>query len=152
MKELTGSLSPYMPCHVNYDENHCCGIFNVLEEGMIICNECGMTITKLIDNLDKKYKDFIPTAENINNLPEKIRGYIKELGTTCDPAGVIQDNACLLENIKALTRKCKILKMQIDLMSFFVPTDKMNKIEEDAEISLYNDKYERPTNRGGSLQ
>ena len=83
--------------------------------------------------IEVKLYNWKPTAENINNLPEKIRDYIKELETVCDPAGIIQDNACLLENVKALTRKCKILKLRIDLMSFFVPADKMEKIEKDAE-------------------
>uniref|UniRef100_A0A6H2A5S0 Uncharacterized protein n=1 Tax=viral metagenome TaxID=1070528 RepID=A0A6H2A5S0_9ZZZZ len=105
------------------------------EETGTCCITTVERITGEVFELLPQHENWKPTAENINNLPEKIRDYIAELETTCDPAGVIQDNACLLENVKGLTRKCKILKMQIDLMSFFVPTDKMDKIEEDAEIS-----------------
>ena len=106
-----------------------------------------MTLPEALKTDHGVYVDYIKRhlsikdGEHLNDLintlkekePENIRDYIKELGTTSDPARIIQDNVCLLENVKALTRKCKILKLRIDLMSFFVPADKMEKIEKDAE-------------------
>jgi len=38
------------PCHCNYDAS-CCGIFNELRDGEMICNECGMTINELLELL-----------------------------------------------------------------------------------------------------
>jgi len=81
------------------------------------------------------YENFIPTPKNINNLPEKIRDYIHDIEANGDPAGTIQENACLRENVKALSREREVLKMQVSLMSYFVPEDKMEKIEKDAEKS-----------------
>lgn len=74
-------------------------------------------------------EDFVPTPENINNLPEKIRDYIHDIEANGDPAGTIQDNACLRENVKGLSRECEVLKIQINLMSSFVPLRKMEKIK-----------------------
>ena len=87
------------------------------------------------ENEMKRYQNWIPTPDNINNLPEKVRGYIHDIEANGDPAGTIQDNACLRENVKALSRKCKVLEMKIDLMSFYVPEEKMERISEDAESS-----------------
>jgi hypothetical protein len=39
----------HAPCHVNYGESHCCGIFNTIRDGNLICNECGMGIFELLE-------------------------------------------------------------------------------------------------------
>lgn len=57
-----------------------------------------------------------PTSKNINSLPDPIRDYIHDIEANGDPAGTIQENACLRENVKALTRKCKVLELQIESM------------------------------------
>lgn len=45
------------------------------------------------------------TAEEINLLPEKVRDYIHNLETNCDPAGNLKTIAALNENIKSLNVK-----------------------------------------------
>lgn len=52
-------------------------------------------------------KDWLPTAENINALPEPLRKYIYELETNCDPPTLVRDNIIIKENIKALEIKLK---------------------------------------------
>ena len=47
-------------------------------------------------------KSWLPTAENINALPDPIRRYIHDLETNADPAGMVQENIILKENCKAL--------------------------------------------------
>lgn len=48
------SISLNVPCHCEYDENGCPGIFNEIKNGTLICNECGMTINELIETITKK--------------------------------------------------------------------------------------------------
>jgi len=43
-----------------------------------------------------------PTPENINALPKPLRDYIHELGTMCDPSGIIRENMILKDTITAL--------------------------------------------------
>jgi len=44
-------ISPYNPPHGKFDKN-CCGIFTVInDDGILSCNECGMTINDLIEPL-----------------------------------------------------------------------------------------------------
>lgn len=52
--ETPQHISPYNPAHNMYDTiNNCCGIFNSInDEGILCCNECGMTITELCDKLN----------------------------------------------------------------------------------------------------
>ena len=50
-------------------------------------------------------KDWLPTAENINALPDPIRRYIHDLETNADPAGMVQENIILKETCKALEIK-----------------------------------------------
>jgi len=44
-----------MPCHTNM-ESDCCGIFTVVREGSIFCNECGMNINDAIELLNSRGK------------------------------------------------------------------------------------------------
>lgn len=50
-------------------------------------------------------KNWTPTPENINALPEPVRKYIHDLETNCDPAGMVQENAILKDTCKALERR-----------------------------------------------
>lgn len=39
--------------------------------------------------LESRFDDWLPTAENINALPESLRRYVFDLETRCDPAGEV---------------------------------------------------------------
>ena len=52
---LVNALSPYNPAHAMYGD--CCGIFNQINaDGIMCCNEYGMTINELIDHIEEKYE------------------------------------------------------------------------------------------------
>ncbi len=53
----------------------------------------------------QELENFLPTAENINALPEGIRNYVHLLETRCDPAGDVQALILARENVAALTIK-----------------------------------------------
>lgn len=61
-------------------------------------------------------KDWLPTAKNINALPNPIRRYIHDIETNCDPAGMVQENVILKENCKALEmmRKPKVSREKVE--------------------------------------
>jgi hypothetical protein len=66
---------------------------------------CGSCANKALIDLANSYQiqnNWLPTSENINHLPEPVRKYIHDLETNVDPAGLVQENACLKENIRAL--------------------------------------------------
>lgn len=44
-----------------------------------------------------------PTPAEINALPEKVRHFIHDLESRCDPAGELQELACLRQNVAALS-------------------------------------------------
>ncbi len=44
-----------MPCHTNM-KSDCCGIFTVVKDDSVFCNECGMNINKAIELLCKGEK------------------------------------------------------------------------------------------------
>lgn len=50
-------------------------------------------------------KDWLPTAENVNALPDPIRRYIHDLETNCDPPSMVRENIILKETCKALEIK-----------------------------------------------
>jgi hypothetical protein len=54
-----------------------------------------------------------PTAEEINALPEKFRGYIHDLATRCDKSGDVQTIAILGEHRDALQRRVEELEPQM---------------------------------------
>ena len=39
------------PAHVNYDPEHCPGVFMAIVDGVLVCNECGMSVTELLDSM-----------------------------------------------------------------------------------------------------
>jgi len=47
--------------------------------------------------------DFTPTAENVNALPERLRAYIHDLETRCDPAGDVAARIVSTDNAEALS-------------------------------------------------
>ena len=80
-------------------------------------------------------KDWLPTAENVNALPEPVRKYIHELATNCDPPSLVQENAILKENCKALemTKKPKVSREEIKNV-----VDNLAKIREETKSSALN--------------
>ncbi len=56
---------------------------------------------------------WLPTAENVNALPEGIRRYIHDLETRCDPAGDVQKMALQADTICALHAKVEELRAQL---------------------------------------
>jgi|HubBroStandDraft_5_1064220.scaffolds.fasta_scaffold2008989_1 hypothetical protein len=54
-----------------------------------------------------------PTAEEINALPEKVRQYLHDLVTRCDPGGDVQTIAILREDRDAFQRRVEELEARI---------------------------------------
>ncbi len=52
-------------------------------------------------------KNWLPTAENINALPDPVRNYIADMQTNADPPSMVADNIILRDTIKALEIKCE---------------------------------------------
>lgn len=55
-------------------------------------------------------KEWLPTAENINVLPEPVRRYISELETNCDPAGTVRHLTILQDTVRALEASNRMLR------------------------------------------
>ena len=53
---------------------------------------------------------WLPTAENVNALPEGIRRYVHDLETRCDPAGDVQTMALQADTIRGLDAKVRELE------------------------------------------
>ena len=47
-------------------------------------------------------KGWLPTAENINALPEPVRNYIADMQTNADPPSMVADNIIMKDTIKTL--------------------------------------------------
>jgi len=85
-----------------------CGVQDRLIRGDTGCS-CGNCWLCYFNYL-KKHKDSLfeintewkPTPAAVNALPEPLRRYIHDLETNTDPAGIIQENAYLRENVLAL--------------------------------------------------
>ena len=56
---------------------------------------------------------WLPTAENVNALPDGIRGYVHDLETRCDPAHDVQRMARQADTIRALHAKVEELKVEL---------------------------------------
>src|SRR5215467_4967732 len=56
---------------------------------------------------------WLPTAENVNVLPEGIRRYVHDLETRCDPAGDAQKMALQADTIRALDAKVRELEAEL---------------------------------------
>ena len=46
--------------------------------------------------------DWLPTAENIDALPEALRKFVHDLETNADPAGMVAENTLLRDQVKGL--------------------------------------------------
>src|SRR5215469_4933682 len=55
----------------------------------------------------------LPTAENVNALPEGIRRYVYDLETRCDPADDVQRLALQVDTIRGLDAKVRELEAQL---------------------------------------
>src|SRR5215813_13269936 len=56
---------------------------------------------------------WLPTAENVNALPEGIRRYVHDLETRCDPAGDVQTMALQADTIRGLDAKVRELEAEL---------------------------------------
>ncbi len=56
-----------------------------------------------VQHLSAELKDWTPTPDNINRLPEPLRRYIHDLETLCDPAGIVAENVLQRDNANMLT-------------------------------------------------
>src|SRR5262249_61987552 len=50
-------------------------------------------------------ESWLPTAENVNALPEGTRRYVHGLETRCDPAGEVQTTALQVDTIRGLSTR-----------------------------------------------
>ncbi len=64
------------PAHVNYDT--CPGIFMAIVDGVLVCNECGMSVTELLDSMvgpHPKSLAALDSPEAKKALAECLRSY-----------------------------------------------------------------------------
>lgn len=59
---------------------------------------------------DTRQDGWLPTAENINALPEPVRAYIHDLISNCDPSGNVATIAILRDSVEALLKQVEELK------------------------------------------
>lgn len=57
--------------------------------------------------------DWLPTAENVNALPEPIRRFVHELSTNADPAGTVRELAMLKDLARELAASNRMLRDQV---------------------------------------
>lgn len=65
------------------------------------------------EKINELMETWLPTAENIEALPEPVRKYIAELETNCDPPSMVRENVILKENCKALELKVEGLELRL---------------------------------------
>jgi hypothetical protein len=56
---------------------------------------------------------WLPTAENVNALPEGVRRYVHDLETRCDPAHDVQKMALQADTIRGLDAKVRELEAEL---------------------------------------
>src|SRR5215471_3765713 len=56
---------------------------------------------------------WLPTAANVNALPEGIRRYVHDLETRCDPAGDVQKMSLQADTIRGLDAKVRELEAEL---------------------------------------
>lgn len=61
-------------------------------------------IRSLVEEMPTIGKDWLPTAENINALPEPVRNYIGSLEMNADRPSMVADNIIMKDTIKALEK------------------------------------------------
>ena len=58
--------------------------------------------------------DWLPTADNINALPDPLRNFVANLETNADPAGMVAENTLLKDQTRQLDAHIACLKKRID--------------------------------------
>jgi len=58
-----------------------------------------------------RWKNWLPTAENINGLPEPIRKFIHDIETNADPAQTVRENTILKDTVAALAKRVEELEV-----------------------------------------
>jgi hypothetical protein len=76
--------------------------------------EYGRMVVTLVDCL-RALEGWLPTPANVNALPERIRRYILDLETRCDPAGDVQTMALQGDTIRGLDVKVRELEAELAL-------------------------------------
>lgn len=66
--------------------------------------DCKDFIRSLVEEMPTICKDWLPTVENINNLPEPVRKYIRDIETNVDPQGMVRENVIMKDTIKTLEK------------------------------------------------
>ncbi len=66
-------------------------------------------------NKDIPDKSWLPTAENINALPEPVRNYIADMQTNADPPSMVADNIIMKDTIKTLEKMLEEKPEPLDL-------------------------------------
>jgi hypothetical protein len=61
------------------------------------------------DLIGELLKNFNPTPEHVNSLPQPLRKYIHDLETIADPAGIVRENSQLKDQIRSLEIKLEEL-------------------------------------------
>ena len=61
-----------------------------------------------------RWKNWLPTAENINGLPEPIRKFIHDIETNADPAQTMRENTILKDTVAALAKRVEELEVPPD--------------------------------------
>ena len=56
---------------------------------------------------------WLPTAENVNALPQGIRRYVRDLETRCDPAHDVRKTALQADTIRGLDAKVRELEAEL---------------------------------------
>lgn len=56
---------------------------------------------------------WLPTCENINNLPVGVKNYVHDLQTNCDPAGMVMENALIRDRLKECYEYIALLKRRL---------------------------------------
>jgi hypothetical protein len=74
-------------------------------------------------NDKNQFKDWTPTPENINALPDPIRQYIHDLETNADPSGNIRDAICQRETAMALAKRVEELEKALELCKITLTRD-----------------------------
>lgn len=77
-------------------------LFSKLGHRLHIGFDSPFELDVLIEAPKEPYKDWLPTSENINALPEPVRKYIHDLQNNCDPSGLVQDVALLKETVAGM--------------------------------------------------
>ena len=89
---------------------------------------------------------WLPTAENVNALPEGIRRYVHDLQTRCDPADDVQKMALQVDTIRGLDAKVRELEAEL------ASVRRKERADDDEECCLAADRVLAPRARHVGLR